>query len=93
MLIITNGLILDQETIVTVSKNESHNLVGTKLVTLLKEIFLPQGYPFSVSKDYIHYQIWDTVQAFCSSINGKFILKISFTFLSIVIITKNCIYL
>lgn len=35
------------------------------------KIFLPQGYPDSVSKDYIAYQIWDTAQAFCSTITGK----------------------
>ncbi|XP_062509007.1 RUS family member 1-like isoform X2 [Corticium candelabrum] len=32
--------------------------------------FLPHGYPDSVSSDYLAYQIWDTVQAFCSSITG-----------------------
>ncbi|KAL0902385.1 hypothetical protein ABMA27_000269 [Loxostege sticticalis] len=34
------------------------------------KLFLPQGYPDSVSKDYIAYQIWDTAQAFCSTITG-----------------------
>ena len=29
---------------------------------LLQEAFLPQGYPASVSDDYLAYQIWDTVQ-------------------------------
>ncbi|XP_013189385.2 RUS family member 1 isoform X1 [Amyelois transitella] len=33
-------------------------------------IFLPHGYPDSVSKDYTAYQIWDTAQAFCSTITG-----------------------
>ncbi|KAL8176586.1 UNVERIFIED_CONTAM: hypothetical protein K2H54_036705 [Gekko kuhli] len=33
-------------------------------------VFLPQGYPESVSPDYLAYQIWDTVQAFASSITG-----------------------
>lgn len=41
------------------------------LYRIFKNVFLPQGYPDSVSEDYIHYQIWDTVQAFCSTINGK----------------------
>ncbi|XP_075991115.1 uncharacterized protein LOC142986482 [Anticarsia gemmatalis] len=40
------------------------------VVSLLKQIFLPQGYPDSVSKDYTSYQIWDTAQAFCSTITG-----------------------
>ncbi|KAG1658372.1 RUS1 family protein C16orf58 [Nymphon striatum] len=33
-----------------------------------ESVFLPRGYPHSVSKDYLPYQIWDTVQAFSSSI-------------------------
>nr|CAD7440120.1 unnamed protein product [Timema bartmani] len=37
---------------------------------LFREVFLPQGYPDSVSDDYFHYQVWDTVQAFCSTITG-----------------------
>uniref|UniRef100_A0A8C3S8V6 Chromosome 16 open reading frame 58 n=1 Tax=Chelydra serpentina TaxID=8475 RepID=A0A8C3S8V6_CHESE len=36
----------------------------------LQSVFLPQGYPESVSQDYLSYQIWDTVQAFASSITG-----------------------
>ncbi|XP_058796916.1 RUS family member 1 isoform X2 [Phymastichus coffea] len=35
-----------------------------------KEVFLPQGFPESVHKDYVPYQIWDTLQAFASTING-----------------------
>lgn len=30
----------------------------------LQEAFLPQGYPSSVSDDYLAYQIWDTVQVY-----------------------------
>lgn len=33
-------------------------------------VFLPQGYPDSVSKDYLPYQLWDSIQAFASSITG-----------------------
>ncbi|CAI4232934.1 unnamed protein product [Auanema sp. JU1783] len=33
-------------------------------------VFLPQGYPQSVSSDYLAYQKWDTVQAFASSMTG-----------------------
>ena len=29
-------------------------------------VFMPQGYPGSVSADYLDYQIWDSLQAFCS---------------------------
>ncbi|XP_022201036.1 RUS family member 1 [Nilaparvata lugens] len=35
-----------------------------------REVFLPQGYPDSVSKDYMNYQIWDSAQAFCSTLSG-----------------------
>ncbi len=34
------------------------------------DVFLPQGYPDSVTDDYIEYQMWDTLQAFASSITG-----------------------
>lgn len=32
------------------------------LKNFFRVVFLPQGYPESVSKDYLSYQIWDTVQ-------------------------------
>ncbi|XP_066596707.1 uncharacterized protein [Prorops nasuta] len=38
--------------------------------SILKDIFLPQGFPNSVHHDYVPYQIWDTVQAFASTIMG-----------------------
>lgn len=28
----------------------------------LQEVFLPQGYPDTVSSDYLSYQMWDTLQ-------------------------------
>uniref|UniRef100_A0A1I8FTF8 SSD domain-containing protein n=1 Tax=Macrostomum lignano TaxID=282301 RepID=A0A1I8FTF8_9PLAT len=39
-------------------------------VSTAKDVFLPQGYPDSVSADYLTYQMWDTAQAFCSSVTG-----------------------
>ncbi|KAJ1368027.1 hypothetical protein KIN20_029078 [Parelaphostrongylus tenuis] len=42
----------------------------TSLKTLATEVFLPQGYPSSVSDDYLQYQRWDTLQAFASSLTG-----------------------
>lgn len=42
------------------------------VLDVLRDIFLPHGYPESVSSDYFDYQIWDTVQAFCSTITGTF---------------------
>ncbi|KAL3445779.1 vitamin B6 photo-protection and homoeostasis-domain-containing protein [Aspergillus insuetus] len=38
--------------------------------TLLADVFLPAGYPHSVSEDYVPYQIFDSLQAFSSSIAG-----------------------
>ncbi|KAI6242245.1 hypothetical protein M3Y99_00266100 [Aphelenchoides fujianensis] len=38
----------------------------------LAEIFLPKGFPSSVTPDYVEYQTWDTVQAFASSLSGTF---------------------
>ncbi|KAJ5785652.1 uncharacterized protein N7503_010864 [Penicillium pulvis] len=40
------------------------------LVATLSDIFLPSGFPQSVSDDYLPYQIYDSLQAFCSSIAG-----------------------
>ena len=34
------------------------------------DAFLPEGYPSSVSDDYLAYQGWDTLQALCSSVTG-----------------------
>lgn len=42
----------------------------TSLSQFFTVVFLPQGYPESVSSDYLQYQIWDTIQAFASSITG-----------------------
>jgi len=53
-------------------KNNSSNFFKNTFMRLklwLLTVFLPQGYPESVSADYLEYQVWDTVQAFASSIN------------------------
>ncbi|KAJ8944889.1 hypothetical protein NQ318_020946 [Aromia moschata] len=42
------------------------------IVNFLRELLLPHGYPDSVSEDYLEYQLWDTAQAFCSTITGAF---------------------
>ncbi|KAI8906382.1 DUF647 family protein [Gorgonomyces haynaldii] len=41
------------------------------------QVFLPQDYPHSVSPDYLNYQIYDTLQALCSSVNGLFARRAS----------------
>ncbi|MCJ8739018.1 hypothetical protein PDJAM_G00042300 [Pangasius djambal] len=43
---------------------------GKSISDAFKNVFLPQGYPESVSEDYLQYQIWDTLQAFSSSLSG-----------------------
>uniref|UniRef100_A0A023F0A2 Putative conserved plasma membrane protein n=1 Tax=Triatoma infestans TaxID=30076 RepID=A0A023F0A2_TRIIF len=42
---------------------------------ILYEIFLPREFPTSVSKDYVSYQIWDTIQASCSTISNTLVTK------------------
>ncbi|KAK6190597.1 hypothetical protein SNE40_002428 [Patella caerulea] len=42
----------------------------TTISQFFRSVFLPQGYPESVSEDYLIYQLWDTIQAFASSITG-----------------------
>ncbi|KAI0707573.1 DUF647-domain-containing protein [Cerioporus squamosus] len=39
---------------------------------LLSNVFLPEGYPATVSDDYLQYQIWNALQAFCSSLASLF---------------------
>ncbi|KAF9553925.1 DUF647-domain-containing protein [Agrocybe pediades] len=36
----------------------------------LSKVFLPSGYPNSVSPDYLHYQVLNALQAFCNSLAG-----------------------
>ncbi|KAJ6020885.1 hypothetical protein N7540_006389 [Penicillium herquei] len=56
---------------VDVMQNEPSTILSTKpLLATLSDIFLPSGYPQSVSDDYLPYQIFDSLQAFCSSIAG-----------------------
>eukprot|EP00755_Sulcionema_specki_P019452 Sspe_Gene.69505::Locus_40978_Transcript_2_2_Confidence_0.500_Length_1457::g.69505::m.69505 len=42
----------------------------TSFFSVFMTLFLPEGYPESVSCDYASYQTWDTLQALCSSITG-----------------------
>lgn len=52
--------------ILLVKNDKNKDVVGS----WFREIFLPRGYPQSVSMDYENYQLWDTVQAFCSTFIG-----------------------
>ncbi|KAF8816705.1 DUF647-domain-containing protein [Phlegmacium glaucopus] len=40
------------------------------ILDLLKRIFLPAGYPNTVSPDYLRYQVLNALQAFCNSLAG-----------------------
>ncbi|KAI9586133.1 RUS family member 1 [Glossina fuscipes] len=62
----------DQKSIVRVPLRTDKLMIREKffLFRLMQQIFLPRGYPDSVSEDYAAYQIWDTVQAFSSTICG-----------------------
>ncbi|EGC34058.1 hypothetical protein DICPUDRAFT_153796 [Dictyostelium purpureum] len=42
----------------------------SSLQNILYDLFLPSGYPDSVTSDYFRYQFWDSIQALCSSITG-----------------------
>uniref|UniRef100_A0A915D9D7 RUS family member 1 n=1 Tax=Ditylenchus dipsaci TaxID=166011 RepID=A0A915D9D7_9BILA len=52
----------------TSSFNYAQLLIHFK--TFFTSVFLPQGYPYTVTSDYLAYQIWDTAQAFASSLTG-----------------------
>lgn len=50
---------------------EQHNKKWQSVKSLFMTVFLPHGFPESVSKDYLEYQIWDSIQAFSSSVNNN----------------------
>ncbi|XP_026271477.1 RUS family member 1 [Frankliniella occidentalis] len=63
----------DQRVIVPLNSIYSQSIASLVLGSfknIFRVVFLPQGYPESVSKDYFSYQLWDTIQALCSSLNG-----------------------
>ena len=39
-----------------------------KMLLWFQSVFLPQGYPESVSEDYLIYQIYDTIQVSCQAV-------------------------
>ncbi|KAJ7150836.1 vitamin B6 photo-protection and homoeostasis-domain-containing protein [Mycena crocata] len=41
-----------------------------RFIEFAAKVFLPAGYPASVSPDYLRYQIFNALQAFCSSLAG-----------------------
>eukprot|EP01117_Protostelium_nocturnum_P013465 TRINITY_DN5025_c0_g1_i2.p2 TRINITY_DN5025_c0_g1~~TRINITY_DN5025_c0_g1_i2.p2 ORF type:complete len:454 (-),score=141.43 TRINITY_DN5025_c0_g1_i2:1556-2917(-) len=64
-----NGKLIEKR-----KKAERWNWKKNKISELTKRFFikafLPDGYPQSVSSDYLNYQIWDSLQALCSSVTG-----------------------
>lgn len=52
-------------------KVEEENRRWKSLASFFETAFLPHGFPDSVSDDYLQYQLWDSIQAFASSINGS----------------------
>ena len=54
---------------------KTNNIPFKRLRVFILEAFFPEGYPESVSNDYLTYQAWDTVQAFASSISGSLATK------------------
>lgn len=60
---VKNYFYLDQRQLILESERRKQN---TSLIcsfgNVVKEVFLPRGFPNSVSKDYTEYQIWDTIQ-------------------------------
>ena len=41
-----------------------------RFVLMLQSLFLPEGFPSSVTPDYLAFQAWDTAQAMCSYLRG-----------------------
>eukprot|EP00736_Rhodelphis_marinus_P000171 Rmarinus@m.5638 len=43
---------------------------STNILSVLKSVYLPTGYPTAVTDDYIEYQVFDTLQGLCSYLRG-----------------------
>ncbi|KAI8803023.1 vitamin B6 photo-protection and homoeostasis-domain-containing protein [Cladochytrium replicatum] len=48
------------------------------IAVVLAEIFLPKDFPDSVTPDYVPYQIFDSLQALCSSVTGMLATRAAF---------------
>ena len=59
------------------SSSVSTNGVVCSIKSFFKNAFLPQNFPHSVSEDYLDYQLWDSLQAFASSISGSLATQVS----------------
>jgi hypothetical protein len=54
----------------TVQREFNRRSLAKSWCTALADVFLPKGYPTSVTKDYAEYQVWDTIQACASSLSA-----------------------
>ena len=50
---------------------DSTSTSSASMMGVARQVFLPEGFPESVSSDYFEYQLWDTLQAFASSVSGS----------------------
>ncbi|KAJ7484235.1 vitamin B6 photo-protection and homoeostasis-domain-containing protein [Mycena latifolia] len=50
--------------------SHSQQTPQVRLMEFAAKVFLPAGYPASVSPDYLRYQVFNALQAFCSSLAG-----------------------
>ncbi|KAJ3580816.1 hypothetical protein NHX12_017065 [Muraenolepis orangiensis] len=51
-------------------RRDGSDVGGSCITGVFKSVFLPQGYPESVSEDYLRYQFWDTVQSIVGVAGG-----------------------
>ena len=58
------------------ASSSSDDVNASRLFLLFRSVFLPAGFPHSVSRDYVAYQTWDTVQAFASSISSSLATRV-----------------
>ena len=58
------------------ASSSSDDVNASRLFQLFRSVFLPAGFPHSVSRDYVAYQTWDTVQAFASSISSSLATRV-----------------
>jgi hypothetical protein len=54
---------LEQDSVVQLGSSVTFSTpFSERFVQFFRQVFLPQGYPRSVSDDYYRYQLWDTLQ-------------------------------
>lgn len=63
-----NGKLNGQQLTVLKQKKAGHfSWTLSSLANFFQSVFLPQGYPDSVSSDYVEYQIYNSIQHFVSN--------------------------